>query len=701
MKAIFDKIFEFRLFHSLLRISIGYRLLVLILLPAVPIFWNTYVAFQDNIETYLRIERRLEGVHYIRFLDTMVRYTQLHREYTTIQKLKAADPIQARIRTTRDSLLGQMENIDSLHSETADMFQTETLWKETSGKLKEILAKPPAGSHENYQAHNNVIMQLKRLIKTVTIRAGVFLDSSGSTYYLLLIGLDYLPDLADYTGRIGYASTYPGSGYDSPDSYQSRIQFISEKLQESMNSLSGLGQISPELKDYFVSSLNKNQELMTTYLGDVRNIGPGESDRVDADVYLSSISVVSKIYELESFAIDNAQIILAEQKSDITTKLTILVTLSTGIGIIAFVVAMMIALSINRPIQSAIELTEAMSTGNFTKKAKIHGDDEMAHFLSTINAMSTNLSQMIIGIYDTARQTADSAVELSNASEEFSSTADNQAKAVQQASSSTAQISGSTDEISDSLKRSASSMEEINHNLKHLSSIADDVKTTMDRLNDLATTTSEKASGSGTQINNATLAMQKIQESTNKITEFTSIITGISDQTNLLSLNASIEAARAGEAGRGFAVVAEEISKLADQTINSVKEVKALIDETLVSVGNGTEQVNLVAGNLKEIIDDIKSIGSYTTQIMDMLQKQADNTRSIADSSDSLNKVFSEIINSVNEQKRAATDIEKTMSNLSDGASSVSDNARQLAKLATSLKGWSEYMLKMVDVFQI
>jgi methyl-accepting chemotaxis protein len=109
--------------------------------------------------------------------------------------------------------------------------------------------------------------------------------------------------------------------------------------------------------------------------------------------------------------------------------------------------------------------------------------------------------------------------------------------------------------------------------------------------------------------------MHGITDSSQKISDITSVINSISFQTNLLALNAAVEAARAGEQGRGFAVVASEVRLLAQRSAQAAKEIEALISESVNRVKTGAEQVQEAGDAMSVIIQSVAQVNSLMGEI--------------------------------------------------------------------------------------
>jgi methyl-accepting chemotaxis protein len=118
-------------------------------------------------------------------------------------------------------------------------------------------------------------------------------------------------------------------------------------------------------------------------------------------------------------------------------------------------------------------------------------------------------------------------------------------------------------------------------------------------------------------------AMQRIESSSQQISNIIGVIDEIAFQTNLLALNAGVEAARAGEAGKGFAVVAQEVRELAQRSATAAKEIKALINTSSAEVGSGVRLVRETGVALNEIGERISGINQHMNAIATAAKEQS------------------------------------------------------------------------------
>lgn len=373
-----------------------------------------------------------------------------------------------------------------------------------------------------------------------------------------------------------------------------------------------------------------------------------------------------------------------------------LVFLLTGI-----LIAFFMSRSITQPILQTVQMIKKLTGGDLRERLNVSSKDEIGTMVLHLNSFTEKLQAVISTINRNACELSVGSLEMSQTADSFSENAQNQAASVEEVTATVEEISNSIESISLTTTEQYERIGVFVNKITKLSDNIQQIDSNLKRAADMTDKSVESAQAGSRLLNDMTDSMKNIMKSSHEMTRIVEIINDISEQINLLSLNASIEAARAGETGKGFAVVADEISKLAEETASSIREIEIFIQENNSEINKGvetvqsvSEKINTVTGNINQIDDIITHMGTYMDEQLEV-NKQVNKDSNVMKSHSEEIKVATE------EQKKAIEEIVKSVSSINNNTQTNAGGAEEMAVTLETFSSIAEKLRVDVRFFKV
>jgi methyl-accepting chemotaxis protein len=382
----------------------------------------------------------------------------------------------------------------------------------------------------------------------------------------------------------------------------------------------------------------------------------------------------------------------------------------------ASVTCLFVVSKMMRPLKDLTRAAERITEGSLEEQIKVESNDEVGQLAGAFNKMTQvivkNLqaeidksNRMVVSVKEAIQQLSTSANELMAISAQQASGSAEQAAAVQQATTTSEEIAATAKQVSDNAGR--------------VELLADNAAASSADGQDAVSEAVDGMSQLKGQVQSIAEAMLELGENSQKIGGIIDIIDEISDQTNLLSLNAAIEAAGAGEAGKRFSIVANEVRRLADRTVDATNQVKGLIaqiqkatNSTIILTEEGSKGVDAAShlvANISTALEKITAAVAETTsaasEIKLMTQQQTTASEQMTETIVEVRDVAVQVAASSQETTQSIAELTSLAERLQDmveenlqskGEAAAVAGAREMEKILTAAVDSGRFSLEEI-----
>ncbi|WP_239004821.1 methyl-accepting chemotaxis protein [Paenibacillus tepidiphilus] len=378
------------------------------------------------------------------------------------------------------------------------------------------------------------------------------------------------------------------------------------------------------------------------------------------------------------------KLVIDVPQSEVYAKVTSAQQIATAFIIVVILLVVLLSLYLTRllvkPIKAVSAVMGKVAEGRLGERVAVNSRDEIGQMSESINEMIASMSLIVSKIDSTVAEVAASADDLleyatqsSNTSAEITEVVREVAMGMEEQFRGSEQSARATEEMAIGLQKIAESSAQVSDQAENVSTEVENgyvqIQSTLEQMSVISHSAAQTAE-----------QVEALTRQAEQIGHIVDVISEISNQTGLLSLNASIEAARAGEHGRGFGVVAGEVKKLAERTSESIVHIVQLIRQIQASTAEAAVSMEKSIVEIGDGMDRMKHVGSAFEHIRSSMREVSMQIQDVS---------------AVNEQMSAGTEeITASVSDMLTIAKSSSVNAQAVAEASGDQTG---LMTKVVD----
>ncbi|MFM2580520.1 methyl-accepting chemotaxis protein [Vibrio fortis] len=579
----------------------------------------------SNIETHF-LQMRLTSERYLATLDDQYQQAYLANKSDIDQKLQ--------------SLLSQTQHADSLErlsqvQQSITAFdQAYQLMSQSQQLIHQLVTVEMVKREENalkaaqsllYESYNN--------------------DDSNASLYAGMLMENFL------AAKIAVLS-YSNDG--NPKTYETGQDLFEYALPGIEGDIRSL-----ESSDYQAELIDSFTAQREAYATGFEQVHQQKLENAQLQTQLTSLG------DTLAIAVLDAQSIIEQQKNALIPELELseersiqIIVLLTGIALLVGTTsAILVTRSINKGIAQVKEITNELAQGNLSVDVKVTDQNEIGQLLE-------NMKTTIESLRDIVQQVNASSLRIGEMSESLDSVTTT-------GSNNASRLNDEIINISSAVSQLASSTSEIASSANHASEVASQATSNVAMGLTEVDKTLQEIGQADEQMQLSSQKVSDLHAESMNIGAILEVIQGVTEQTNLLALNAAIEAARAGEQGRGFAVVADEVRTLAKRTQESASQINDLITslqrgakdalesikESHGTVSQASTQAQQASQNLHVINQHIQDLNQANSQIAVSVDEQDSLTRSLGDNAQGANTIAQSNQESVAKISEAASDL--------------------------------------------